>query len=204
MNSLNHIRLNLCDDDDFWKKEFGIRVKLTKGKETKILERYYPKFSLYELNREYYKLNRSDKFMIDEYFSFGLDEKYESFNGFEKFLNHYCRHDFDYYPDLNLMSDQDDICCLHSSIIWDQPFIFGCNIRERLIDENTGQYIIDLPKDLIYSPLVINLLKNYDINNDCEYSLSAISYTDDKKELKDSIEKRSAKYNEFKQKILDH
>ena len=109
MNTINHLRLKLYENDDFWKKEFGIKVKLVMGEQVKILDKYYPKISFYELDKEYYIT--SNKYNHDKVIEFGLDEKYENFNGFEKFLDHFCRHDPDYFEDLYIYGSQDDLCC---------------------------------------------------------------------------------------------
>ena len=81
---------------------FGKKIKLVKGNKEKILDLYIPTIVLFELDEHYFKCMTSDKWMKEEYITYGIDDKLESFEGFEAFIKDYCM----YKKDIELKSNK--------------------------------------------------------------------------------------------------
>ena len=77
-------------------KRLCSKIKLVKGKEEKQLDILVPTIVLFELDPEYFGSITSGQWKEKslEVIEFGLDETYESFDGFEQFIKDYLKYNF--------------------------------------------------------------------------------------------------------------
>ena len=104
-------------------------IKVVCGDEEKIIDVDIK--MLKTLDKDYFDCITSDKFKKEEYLEYGLDDKYESIEGFEEFMEDYCKGE---YPIEFCIKSQLDVQVLQTADRFDKLCIY---VFQRTVEEKS-------------------------------------------------------------------